>query len=164
MSLFLSDWEEGPFVFMAYAEVSYAPSIHCALKDNNLKTYSYVFKPAMMHDLTCALGKDLGQRFKVRLYDAVSVVLRGIHLQDFLKTNLDSIYAKSGHDLIKTSETMSKLFEMLLVDYEFWNKLDVIEVISNLIFYDVPYDPKPFMFVVPPMSEWDSGIGWFPED
>lgn len=164
MSLFLSDWEEGPFVFMAYAEASYAPSVHCIRKDNILKTSASVFNPTMMNDLACALGKDLGQRFKVRLDKAVLVVLQGIHLQDFVKTNLDSIYARSGHDLTKTSETMSKLFEMLLVDFEFWNKLDIIEVISNLIFYDVPYDPKPFMFVVPPMSEWDSGIGWLPED
>ena len=164
MSLYLSEWLDGPYDFGMFCDVAWSPQILCSVNKTNtleeVKVFVSLFDLPMLHSLVESLGVETREQFIKRLDIATEFVLRKIKPREFIGAKFKDIYTKNNGDLKKTSIQLSQLFSDYILEIEFWNRVDFIELLINLIFYDTPINPKPMFFLVPPMSEWNDIDGW----
>lgn len=168
MSLYLSDWYNGPVQFIDFGEFAWDPAIKLKFnKDKPWAVSSFVtaFNMDELGEFVGILGEDLGKRFIERFDNASDVIFELLQTQKFIEANVNIIYKFTGKNIDTTSEIITELFNKYILDFEFWHHIDLLEVYTNLIFYGVAYDVKPLFFVVPPMSEWNAaGDSWIDED
>ena len=160
MSLFLTEWLTGPSDFMFFADMAWQPFVQCYTvndleEDKEVKTKLSFFNVEATKKFISLLGPEMGKRFANRLDRATEIILKKVEAQTFIRMNFMTLYGRNAKDLEKTSEELSFLFDMFLMDYEFWHKTDLIEMYTNIIFYGMVEDPKPYFFSLPPLSQWD---------
>jgi hypothetical protein len=164
MSLYLSEWLDGPYDFGMFCDIAWSPQILCSVDKINtleeVKVFVSLFDLPMLHSLVESLGDETGKQFTERLDKATEGILTKIKARDFIGANFKKVYTKNKGDLKKTSVQLSQLFSDYVLEIEFWNRVDFIDMLINLIFYGTPTNPKPMFFLVPPMSEWDDIDGW----
>ena len=162
MSLFLTEWLTGPSDFMFFADMAWQPIVQCYTVNElegdgakEVRTKLSFFEIETTKKFIALLGPEMGRRFANRLDRATEIILKKVEAQTFVKANFLTLYNRNAKDLEKTSEELSFLFDMFLMDYEFWNKTDLIAMYTNIIFYGMIDDPKPYFFTLPPLSQWD---------
>ncbi len=163
MSLYLSEWLDGPNQFIEFGNVVWSPHVYCNIDSKNpaaVSTFITAFDVDALNELVTAIteicGEETGKTLMAR-YNVASVILLGkfVGAKKLVEENINKVYKSTGGNITETSEILSDLLGRRILDFEFWNKIDLIEVYSNLIFYGTLYDPKPIIFITPPMSEWD---------
>ena len=166
MSYFLSEWIGGYEVFLEVGEMSWYPEIKLKQEDLDLghATVSVsFFDVEKINALVDLLGPGVGNKFVDRLNIMSKYMYDKIGLEKFLKNNLlDSIKKKST--LEEASLEITHRFWDMLLDFEFWNRVNLVEVFANLIFYGTWEFPKPLIFFVPPLNDWEESdwTGYIP--
>jgi hypothetical protein len=164
MSVYLSQWLNGPSEFYSFAVEAWDPSVDLELDDSTGVTIAKVtvrlFNSSAMDLFVSDLDFDIRKTFMTRFSIANEYIIEKLKAEEFVKTSLKLLV----HYDLEQDEMLDKLnteFQNYVTDMEFWNRLDLPEVFSNLIFYGTIEDPKPYFFFVPPMSQWDDyPDGW----
>ena len=161
MSYFLSEWIGGYEVFLQIGEMAWSPQV--VLKRDDLEIGHTVasvsfFDVDMINDLAGLLGVVTGNAFVDRLNGTTKFIYEKIGLNKFLKENLVSCVESNSTLAEASSELTNKLWD-LIFEFEIWNKVNIVEVFANLIFYGMWEFPKPFVFFVPPQKDWSEN-GW----
>ena len=161
MSYFLPEWIGGYEVFLQVGEMAWSPQIILKCEDLDIgHTVAAVsfFDVDMINDLVKLLGVATGNDFVDRLNGVTKFMYEKIGLNTFLKENMvECIKSNSTLDAASTSLT-EKLWD-LIFEFEIWNKVNIVEVFANLIFYGMWEFPNPFIFFVPPEKDWSTD-GW----
>ena len=157
MSYFLSEWIGGYEVFLQVGEMSWYPEIQIKQEDLDLghatASVSF-FDVEKINALVELLGPDTGNTFVTRLNIISKYMYEKIGLEKFFKKNLvDCI--KMADTLEDASQEITYRFCGMLLDFEFWHRVNLVEVFANLIFYGTWEFPKPFIFLIPPLNEWE---------
>lgn len=158
MSLYLSDWLDGPFYAAEALENAWDPMLVCSFSEQNkfaVNTYITLFDREILLDFIEGQDPDVMERFVVRLDAATSIILKVLQVKKFVEVNFRPAFEAAGKDLVKASESLSVLLDQFILDYEFWSRRNLIDLYINLIFYGMPDNPCPLFFVLPPLSSWD---------
>lgn len=158
MSLYLSEWLDGYETFLAFGEECWCPEVFLRrdpLIPNHVFSSVAIFDVTSVNALLDNLGRNMGKKFLQRFNGANSYLFEKMHIKQFLADNIQDLLIKNEFDLDDTSFELSYKLNQHIEEFEFWNKLELVEVYANIIFYGTIEFPKPLIFFLPPMKDWD---------
>ena len=171
MSIYLPEWLGGYDAFLMYADVCWKPQIKLSYNPDDAERVVCAvafFDVGSIAELIKFLGSGTGKEFLERFNKASSAIFKLLHMDQFLNLHLSELIDENSSDLEKCEKELVRRFIRHIIDFEFWNKIDVVELYANLIFYGTLEYPNPYVFFVPPMKEWkdypESWLGYLPGD